>query len=152
MKIVPWLNKDRIIMSMKSEEKREAIKELGSVIRQARAVLDYDKFMKEVFRREELCTTGIGNEIAIPHARTDGVKELIIAIGRSLKGIEFDAIDQKPVKLIFLLGTPQSAGLNVYLRVLAHLSRMLNNRAFRSELLEAKTPADIIKAFEANET
>ena len=90
---------------------------------------------------------GIGNSIGIPHARTDAVKEFVIAFGISPQGIEFDSLDKNPVKFIFLMGTPRSKGLNSYLKLLAHLTRLANKKEFQEVLLKARTSQEILKEF-----
>ena len=86
--------------------------------------------------REKLGSTGIGNGIAIPHGKLDGLENICLVFGRSVAGIEFDSLDGKPVNLIFLLVAPaNSAG--VHLKALARLSRLLKEKSFRDSLLAA---------------
>ncbi|MFH1416115.1 MAG: PTS sugar transporter subunit IIA [Elusimicrobiota bacterium] len=151
MKISDYLKEDMVIMDLKAEQKNDAIGELGEIIRKSKSLTDYDSFMRDVFDREDMYTTGIGNEVALPHARTDAVNDFIIAFGRSKKGIEFKSIDQKPVKIVFLMGTPQNSGITNYLHVLAHLNRLLQKNDFRQELINSASPAEIIEIFKKAE-
>ncbi len=151
MKIVDYLKEDMLVLELKAEKKEDAIRELGTVICKSKSVIDSEKFISDVFEREEMCTTGIGNEVAIPHARTDNVKKFVVSFGRSLKGVEFESLDHKPVKLIFLMGTPKSSGMKQYLHILAHLNRMLQKEDFRKQLLKANSPAGIIEIFKNEE-
>jgi len=95
-----------------------------------------------------LASTAIGSQVAIPHARSDNVRSFIIAFGCSREGINFNALDNEPVKLIFLMGTPKEEGINDYLKILAHLTRLLQKETFRESLLKAKSPEEIIEEFE----
>ena len=137
----------RVLLDLESRDKKRAVEELAATLKDAKEVVDFGAFLKEVFEREKLCSTGIGDGIALPHARTDAVKDFVIAFGRSGAGVEFDAIDGKPVKLIFLMGTPKEEKLGGYLRILAHLSRLLRSKSFRQSLLRAENAQTIIDAF-----
>lgn len=151
MKIVDYLKEEMLVLNLEAEKKEDVIKELGAVICRSKSVIDSKKFIADVFERENMATTGIGHEVAIPHARTDNVKEFVVSFGRSLKGVKFESIDHKPVKLIFLMGTPQSSGVSQYLQILAHLSRLLHKEDFRNQLLNANTPTEIIEIFKNEE-
>ncbi len=147
MKIVPFLKEERICLTMEAQSKEEAIKKMGELIRDAEEVVDFDGFMNDVFEREKLSTTGIGKEVAIPHARTDNVKKFLIAIGKFPDGVDFQSIDKKPVKLVFLMGTPKEEGLDEYLKILAHLTRIIDKESFRNSLILAQSPQEVIEAF-----
>lgn len=147
MKIRDYLREDRILLDLKTHSKEEAIKEISTLLKDAKELVDFDTFVKDVFERENLGTTGIGNEIAIPHARTDAVKDFVIAFGRSSEGVEFNSLDGKPAKLIFLMGTQKEKNLNNYLKTLAHLTRLLKRETFKSSLLKASSPKEIINEF-----
>ncbi len=150
MKLSDYLKEDRILLKLKSTKRDEAIKELGELIREAEEVIDYQAFLKDVFEREKEKTTGIGNGIALPHARTAHVNRFVIVMGRSDKGIQFESLDEKPVKIVLLMGTPKD-GLGEYLRMLAHLSRLLNKKSFLELLLKAKDAKEIIAVFKRAE-
>jgi len=135
-------------MNLEAQTKEEAIKEVANLIKDAPEIIDFESFVKDIFDREALATTAIGSQVAIPHARSDNVKNFVIAFGRSREGIDFNALDNKPVKLIFLMGTPKEEGINDYLKILAHLTRLLQKETFRESLLKAKSPEEIIEEFE----
>ena len=147
MKITDFLKEERMILDLKATGKKEAIKEIAGLLGSAYEILDHDLFLKDIFDREAVATTGIGNGIAIPHARTDSVKDFVVAFGRSTDGVEFESLDGKPVKLIFVMGTPKNKDLNSYLMLLAHLTRLLNKQDFRERLGLALSPKEIIEAF-----
>ena len=152
MKITDFLREDKIFLELTASDKEEAVKKLSDILKGSVEVSDPGLFIKDVFDREALSTTGIGNGIAIPHARTDAVKEFVIAFGRANQGIEFDSLDKKPAKLIFLMGTPKKKDLSNYLRILADLTRLLNKKHFREALLKASSPEKVIEAFKKGES
>ena len=147
MKIGDYLKEERILLELKAASKEEAIKELAQLLHGAAEVLNHEQFVKDIFSREALSSTGIGDHVAVPHTRTDAVKEFVIAFGRSSQGLDFKSIDGKPAKFIFLLGTLRKKGLNSYLKTLAHLTRLLQKEAFQKALLQASHPREIIEAF-----
>jgi len=147
MRISDYLKEEIICLNLKATEKEEAIRELGSFIRKAEEITNYEMFLKDVLEREKLTTTGIGDGVGLPHARTDAVTGFVLAFGKSEKGVEFDSLDGKKARLLFLMGTPKTAGLDQYLVLLAHLTRLLKGESFRESLLKAKSPAEIIDIF-----
>ena len=146
IKISDYLKEELIKVNLKTTEKYEVIKELARVMQNAQEITNYEKFLNDVFEREKLATTGIGNEIAIPHARTEVVTKFIMAIGISEKGIEFKSPDAKPAKLIFLMGIPKDE-VPQYLKILACLTKLLKKEAFRKELSQAENARQIIETF-----
>jgi PTS system nitrogen regulatory IIA component len=92
-----------------------------------------------------LGSTGIGDGVAIPHGKASDLHELIVAFGRSKKGIAFDAIDGKPVHLFFLLLAPENS-TGQHLKALAKISKMLKTPNFRKKLIDARTTSDLYKA------
>ncbi len=146
-KITDFLKEKWVLLNFKASNKEEAIKELAYLLKDSDEVSNFDLFLKDIFERESLSTTGIGNYIAIPHARSDAVKKFIIVFGRSSKGIEFNSLDGRPAKFIFLIGTPKQEGVNNYLMILAHLTRLLNKKDFQNTLLAASRPKEIIEEF-----
>ncbi len=146
MEISKYLKADFICSDLQATTKEEAIRELADLLKGSPEVQDFDQFLQEVFEREAAMTTGIGHQIAVPHARTEAVNNLVIAFGKSGRGIDFDAIDHQPVKLIFLLGTPKK-DMGTYLKALAYLTRILKKEEFRGTLIGASSAEDIIKAF-----
>ena len=145
MRISDHISEKMICLALENTTKEGVIKELAELLKNSEDVTDFDMFLKDVFEREKLGATGIGNGIAIPHARTDAVHNIIIAFGRSSQGINFNGVDDKPAKLVFLIGTPKK-DVNKYLQVLAHLTRLLKKESFRQQLLEAQNADEILNA------
>lgn len=144
--ISPQLTK----LELSSTTKLDSIKELIDMLDTAGYLTDADTFLNSVLEREKVGSTGIGKGIAIPHSRTSTVRDVVIAIGRSKAGIEFDALDNRPVHLIFLIAAPIESG-GLYLKALARLSRLLRYQEFRGELMEAESVDEIMKIISAEE-
>ena len=150
MELTEFISPQLIKLELQSTRKVDAIKELIDLLDRAGYVTDAEAFLKSVLEREKVGSTGIGKGIAIPHSRTATVREVVVAIGRSPAGIEFDALDNKPVQLIFLIAAPVESG-GLYLKALARLSRLLRYQEFRNALMEAKTVDEVIKIISAEE-
>jgi PTS system fructose-specific IIA component len=135
------------LLNLSASTKEEAIKELSKVLREAGEIKNFAQFLEDVFTREKISSTGIGHGVAIPHARSEAVRDFVIAFGRSQKELEFDAVDNKPVRLIFLMGTPKEKEINAYLKILAHLTRLMWKENFRNSLLTASSPQEVLDAF-----
>jgi len=139
MKITDLIRKEFIVEELAATNKREALEELARSIQRGEIHFDLDAMVNVILEREKLGSTGIGHQVAIPHGKLNGLDGLIIAFGRSSRGIDFDAVDGKPVKLFFLLVAPeQSTG--EHLKALAKISRMLKDLQFRKSLLETGSP------------
>ncbi|MBF0544862.1 MAG: PTS sugar transporter subunit IIA [Candidatus Riflebacteria bacterium] len=150
MELTEFISPQLIKLELSSSKKVDAIKELIELLDKAGYVTDAEAFLRSVLEREKVGSTGIGKGIAIPHSRTPTVREVVVAIGRSKKGIEFDSLDNKPVQLIFLIAAPVESG-GLYLKALARLSRLLRYQEFRAELLEAQDVEEIVKIISAEE-
>ncbi|MFO8052455.1 MAG: PTS sugar transporter subunit IIA [Candidatus Omnitrophota bacterium] len=144
MAVSSILRKESCILELEAKNKKEAISKIGEKLKKTKKIKNYSQFMKDVLAREKLGSTGIGNKIAIPHARTDSVKDIVIGFGKIKPGIDFNALDGEKVNLIFLMGASPKQ-LNLYLRILAEISKLLMNEGFRQTLLEAKDAEKIIK-------
>ena len=146
MEVKDYVKKELINLNLLSEKKGDAIRELAQLMEGTGGIVDFERFLEDVFERERLGTTGIGDEIAIPHARTDAVSQLIIALGRSARGVEFESLDGRKVKLLFLMGTPKGS-VSHYLKILAQLTRLLKEGPFREKLLEAQDGERVVALF-----
>nr|WP_287410315.1 PTS sugar transporter subunit IIA [Pseudodesulfovibrio sp.] len=136
MKLGDYLAKDFVLPELLSENKSDTLKELIAPLGVKYPEMDTDLAVRVLLDREQLGTTGIGDGIAIPHGKLENLEKVIVLVGRSFKGIEFDALDQKPCFIFFLVLAPeQAAGL--HLRILAQISRLLKDKTFRQSLLEA---------------
>ncbi len=147
MRLTNYLRDSLIFLDIEAKDKEEAISKIVDLMYESKAISDAKKFKNEVNQRESLGSTGIGNGVALPHARTQNVKEIVIAIARLKSEVEFNAEDGKPVRTIFLLGTPLKA-VGEYLKVLARLSKLLRGDQVRKSLLKANSPVEVRKILE----
>jgi nitrogen PTS system EIIA component len=143
MKIGDYFDSSDIIPDLTSLTKEDVLAELTDKLVARHASIDREQVLRDLLERELLGSTGIGGGIAIPHAKLllHGGDPIVI-FGRSTKGITFDALDGKPVNLFFLLIADENS-FDLYLRLLARISRLLKNRALRSYLLEASDANDL---------
>ena len=150
MKICEILKVERIIPSMKSTDKEGAIKELVYSFQDDPRVKDIDAVYQAVIEREKIMSTGVGKGFAIPHAKTNAVNEIIAAFGRLEQPIDFQSLDDQPVKLIFLLVGKENL-VGPHIKLLSRLSRMMNLDEFRENLANATTAEEIYSLFETVE-
>jgi len=144
MKITEILQREFVLEELKARNKRDALAELAGVFAKGRIKVDSDAILHILLERERLGSTGIGDGIAIPHGKIPGLDEMVVSFGRSREGIAFEAMDGKPVHLFFLLMAPENSA-GQHLKVLAKISRMLKDTAFRKNLLEAKMHEDLFR-------
>lgn len=145
------LSADSILPEMQSTERYAAIAELVNLLvtHQQIAAEDRDSVLAALRAREETMSTGIGFGIAIPHASSERVAKVVAAFGRSSAGIEFEALDNAPVKFVVLFVVPKDQ-FQTHLRTLAAIAKFLNDRGTRERLAAAKTAAEILQIFEGN--
>lgn len=123
-------------------EKEAAIEYLLDLVTDAGRVADRDAALDALFAREAETTTGVGMGIGIPHAKTDAVTQPSVAFTRSSDGVDFDAMDDKPATLLFMILVPEAGG-DDHLSILSALSRALMHEEVRDNLFAAETPADV---------
>ncbi len=141
----------QIIPEMKATERWSAIVELVDLLVAQQQVKpeDRDVVLAALRQREETMSTGIGFGIAIPHASSDRVEKVVAAFGRSATGIEFDSLDNAPVKFIVLFVVPKDQ-FQTHLRTLAAIAKFLNDRGTRDRLAAAATAEEILAIFQAS--
>jgi fructose-specific phosphotransferase system IIA component len=150
MKILDFLSEDAIKTSLTATSKKEVLEELVDTLAGLGKVSDKKKVLETLLEREELGSTGIGQGIAIPHGKSDAVKELTAVFGLSKTGIPFEALDGEPVNIFFMLVAPEgSAG--THLKALARISGLLKDKFFRRALLAAQSKAEVIRVIEEEE-
>ena len=132
----------RISLHLESTKRTAAINEVAKLLESDPNVANFPGFYQELLARERLDTTCLGNEVALPHARTEHVKKIVIAVGRSDTGVHFENSDQN-VRLMFVLGTPKS-NPGDYLMLVGSLCRLIKEAPQREALLSAPTPEAFI--------
>ena len=149
-KITSLLDPARIVLNVQSAKRTAALHEVARLLDGHPDVANFAAFYEELLARDRLDTTCLGNGIALPHARTEHVKKIVMAVGRSTAGIPFDDKGEV-VKLFFVLGTPKSKPGD-YLAVVSALCKLLRDPADRSAMLAAPTPEAFIAAIATAET
>ena len=130
MRLTEILRPQDIKIELEAKNKHEAIAELVNLLAANGSVSDAKKMLEAVLDREATRTTGIGNGLAIPHGRCNGTTNLVMAVGKTSNPIDFQAIDGRPVWLIWLLGSPpDKTGLHIH--ALARISRLMTIDKFR---------------------
>ena len=144
------LSADRILPEMQATERYAAIAELVQLLVQQGQVAEADRdvVLGALRAREETMSTGIGFGIAIPHASSDRVNQVVAAFGRSSAGIEFESLDNSPVKFVVLFVVPKDQ-FQTHLRTLAAIAKFLNDREVRERLGTAATADEILEIFKA---
>ncbi|AFH48584.1 Ntr-type phosphotransferase system IIA domain protein [Ignavibacterium album JCM 16511] len=146
MKISEILSKEFIIAELESTDKESAINELIDLFKNDPRVEDIEKVRYAVLERENIMSTGVGKGFAIPHGKTDSVKEILAAFGRKKEGIDYDALDGNPVNLIFLLVGKETM-ISAHIKLLSRISRMMNKDDFRIRIMNAETSEEIMNVF-----
>ena len=149
MSLASLLSAEQIIPEMKATERWAAIVELIDLLVSLGKMKaeDRDSILASLKQREETMSTGIGFGIAIPHATSERVTEVVAAFGRSLEGIEFESLDNAPVKFIVLFVVPKNQ-FQVHLRTLAAIAKLLNDKGVREALAAAQSSDEILHIFE----
>ena len=143
MKISDLLIKDRINLDVQSSDKTGIIRELAKLHEKTGVLNDYEGYVNALMAREAQSSTGIGEGIAIPHAKTEFVKEPALAMGRKKEGIEYDSLDGEPATLFFMIAAPDGAN-NTHIETLARLSQLLLDDDFKAALENAATADEVV--------
>lgn len=140
-----------MIMDLKATTKEAAIDEMIAKDVQAGVIADAAKYKAAILAREAQSTTGIGDGIAMPHAKNDAVKQTTVLFAKSAAGVQYDALDGQPVHLFFMIAAPAGAN-NEHLQALATLSGLLIDADLVAQLKNATMPDEIIALFSAAES
>lgn len=148
MKLSKFCEEDLISFDLVSQTKKEVIGELVELASRSNMVRDQKKLLQAVLEREKLVTTGVGYGVAFPHAKTQVLKGIVIAFARSGEGIDFQAMDKKPVRLFFLIAAPEDA-VGAHLNVMARLSFLMKSESNREKLLAARTAGEVFMVLDS---
>ena len=148
MNVKDVLDERVIDLNMKAADKKEAITNLAGKLKNAGYIADVESYVKDIYLRESQGQTGIGHYVAIPHGKSDSVTQVGIAIGKMENEIEWETLDGKGVKLIFLFAVGNdNENAKTHLKLLAEVARNLGNDEAVEQLLSAKTVEDIKAVF-----
>jgi PTS system fructose-specific IIC component len=150
MKVTDILKTDFIISELKGNEKTVIINELINLFENDSRVNDIEKVRSAVLEREKIMSTGVGKGFAIPHGKTDAINEIIAAFGKTVTSIEYQALDNKPVNLVFLLVGKDDL-VSTHIKLLSRISRMMNKDEFRDKLTKAGSSEEIFDLFKKEE-
>jgi fructose-specific phosphotransferase system IIA component len=150
MKISEILTEQLVVAGLEGTTKKEIIDAMIALVARSDKVLDTDKVRTAIFEREKIMSTGVGNGFAIPHGKTDAVTDIVAAFATTAEPIDYESLDEKPVRLVFLLvGKDNLVGPHI--KLLSRISRLMNKEDFRRRLLEAANPEQLIDLFRKEE-
>jgi PTS system fructose-specific IIC component len=150
MKISDILEEKLVQTNLPGKSKDEVINALIELVSQSPKVLDKEKVRAAIFEREKIMSTGVGNGFAIPHGKTDAVSDIVAAFGITAQPIPYQSLDDKPVRLVFLLvGKDNLVGPHI--KLLSRISRLMNKEEFRAKLLETRSAQDVLSIFRQEE-
>lgn len=147
MKITDLLSKESVLLNADVNDKEACLVKLVDLMDASGKISDRESYLNAVHEREKEGTTGVGNGIAIPHGRCNGVKEPALAAMTIPSGVEYNALDSKPVDLAFLIAAPEGSG-SMHLEILSKLATMLMDEDFVADLKKAKTVEEFLKVID----
>ncbi len=150
MKVSELLNPGVIISDLKGNKKEEVINELIDLFNNDSRVQDIEKVRSAVLDREKIMSTGVGKGFAIPHGKTNSISDIVAAFGKTKNPVDYDALDNQPVHLVFLLVGKDNL-VSKHIKLLSRISRMMNKDDFRNRLLEAGSVEEILDIFQKEE-
>lgn len=145
MKISEVLDRSSVIESLKSANKPEVIKELSQSLSKEHPGINNEKLIEALSEREKLCSTALDSGVAIPHAKLEGISDILVVFGRSEKGIDFDSLDRKPSHLFILLVSPENSA-GTHIELLARISMVFKDSDFRARLMKAQSSEQIYES------
>ncbi|WP_138429260.1 PTS sugar transporter subunit IIA [Fodinibius saliphilus] len=150
MNIFSLLDPQTVFPDFEVKDKAEILTKLVSSLEGKVSEGEIERVREAVIEREKIMSTGVGKGLAIPHGKTAGLQETYAAFAILKDPVDYEAIDNKPVNMVFLLVGPQSSN-SLHIKLLSRISRLMNNSDFRNSLRECKTPEDIIERFQDEE-
>ena len=150
MKIEDLLSEKYIVLNLDLDLKSKVIDKMLSIVADHPGVLDIGKLSEDVIRREQDMSTGIGKTLALPHAKSAGVTEPVMAFATLRNGINFDSIDGEPVRIVFLLATPEEM-LAEHLKFLGRITKLAGRDDIRQRLILSSSAAEVIELFREEE-
>ncbi len=152
MKVSDYIHQDLIFFNLPAKKKKEILEEIVSRISHLKkfSAPKKKKILSKLFERERLGSTAIGQGIALPHARVDFIKKVILTVSFSKEGLDFESLDGEKVHMIFLLISPESME-GVHLKMLANISRLLRDRYFLERLRSCRQAKEVKSLIETQE-
>jgi fructose-specific phosphotransferase system IIA component len=150
MQISSILEEEFIAIRLPASTKEEALNQMINMLSASPKVRDLEKVRTAVLERERLMSTGVGHGFAIPHGKTDALDDILAAFAVTAAPIDFQALDNQPVQLIFLL-VGKETHVGTHLKLLSRISRLMNNEDFRNQLLTATSTGEVLELFNEEE-
>lgn len=150
MKISDLLTEDLVVTNLEGHSKDEIINAIVDLVSTSPKVLDKEKVREAVFEREKIMSTGVGDGFAIPHGKTDAVSDIVAAFAITAEPIDYESLDEKPVRLVFLLVSKVNM-VGPHIKLLSRISRLMNKVEFRTKLLSVQSPKEVIDMFRQEE-
>ena len=146
MKLSELFNEQNIFLDVAPGPKKDLLERILKYLDARHLIADFDHVLRDVIEREKVMSTGIGSGVAIPHAYTDGVEQLVAGIFRTSGRVDFAALDGEAVNLFFIILGPKASRRD-HIKILAKISRLLNHENFREELRKAASVEDVLNVF-----
>jgi len=151
VKLYERLDASNVVLNLEGKHRTQIIEKMVRQLHRAGAAFDEEEALEKVLKREELGGTGIGSGVALPHARIDSAEEILVVLGTTKKGIDFEAMDGQPARLIFLVLAPEKAA-ETYLKVMARISRLMRKEEVRDALLHCDRESEVSSIIEKYES
>ncbi len=150
MRLTDILSENRIKIPLANTKKEKIIEEMVEVIADSIKLENKAEILKAVLDREAVMSTGVGDEVAIPHGKVESLNEIIAALGITKDPVDFNSLDDKPVRLVWLLIGPQDK-TGPHLKALSRISRLMHKEEFRERLIQTTVPKDAIEVINSEE-
>jgi fructose-specific phosphotransferase system IIA component len=144
------LNDDLVETGLAASSKEDLIEKMIDLLAHSKNVVDKEKVREAILERERIMSTGVGNGFAIPHGKSDGVSDLCAAFATTAEPVDYQSLDEQPVRLVFILVT-RGTMVGPHIKVLSRMSRLMNKEDVRKRLLHASSPADVLSIFHEEE-
>jgi len=150
MDICAHLHRSTIAQGLEVDNKKELINKMVDLLKPKVGEKQLENIRNAVFKREEIMSTGIGKQIAIPHGKCDSLNEILASFAILEDSVDFNSIDNQPVKMVFLLVGPDNHS-SQHIKLLSRISRLMNNNVFREKLLECEDSDELFDTFQSEE-
>jgi len=150
MKLSAYTGRKLVDLGIKARGKEDCIERMVELLARSPELLDRKSFLRDVLARERLVSTGVGYGVGFPHAKSDAVRSVVFAVGRTEGGIDFGALDGGPVRLVFLIAAPKGdEPSRAYLNLMARLSFLMKDEANRAMVLSTESVDDVMRLLDS---
>lgn len=150
MNIFSLLNTQTVLPNLEAKDKAEILDKMVTSLKGKVSNGELEKIRNAVFEREKIMSTGVGKGLAIPHGKAPGIEQTYAAFAILKEPVDYEAIDDQPVNMVFLLVGPQASN-SLHIKMLSRISRLMNNSDFRNRLRQCTSAEEIIEQFKNEE-